>query len=108
MQAVKLALRIGNVRRGDLYGFRFRLKLSQLATQFLKLLFQRMDLGDVGALVQIGGGRLTGKAQPFQFRLQHPDGVTKLQRLTPGLVHAGRKAVLHQKFNFYRFHSSLL
>ena len=108
VQAVKLALCIGHVRRGDLYGFRFRLKLSQLAAQFLKLLFQRMDLGNVGALVQIGGGCLTGKAQPFQFRLQHPDGVTKLQRLTLGLVHAGRKAVLHQKFNFYRFHSSLL
>ena len=67
-----------------------------------------MDLGDVGALVQIGGGRLTGKTQSFQFRLQHPDSVTKLQSLTLGLVHAGRKAVLHQKVNFYRFHSSLL
>ena len=31
VQAVKLALCIGHVRRGDLYGFRFRLKLSQLA-----------------------------------------------------------------------------
>ena len=95
MKPVELALRIGYICRSDLYGFRFLLQLSQLAAQFLKLLFQRVDLGDVGALVQIGGGRLTGKTQPFQFRLQHPDGVTKLQRLTPGLVHAGREFVLH-------------
>ena len=35
--------------------------------------------------------------------------IMQFQRLTFGLVHAGREFVLHQKFNFYRFaHSSLL
>ena len=68
-----------------------------------------MDLRDIGTLVQIWGSRLTGKAQPFQFSLQQSDGITQFQRLTLGFIHTGRKVILHQKFNFYRFaHSSLL
>ena len=103
MKPVELALCIGHVCRGDLHGFRFLLQQFQFATQFLKLLLQCMDLRDIGTLVQIGGSRLPGKAQPFQFSLQQSDGITL------GLVHAGREFVLHQKFNFYRFaHSSLL
>ena len=109
MKTVELPLCIGYICRGDLHGFRFLLQQFQLAAQFLKLLLQCMDLRDIGTLVQIGGSRLTGKAQPFQFSLQQPDGITQFQCLTLGLVHAGRKFVLHQKFNFYRFaHSSLL
>ena len=109
MKPVELALRIGYICRGDLYGFRLLLQLLQLAAQFLKLLLQCMDLRDIGTLVQIGGSRLPGKAQPFQFSLQQPDGITQFQRLTLGFIHAGREFVLHQKFNFYRFaHSSLL
>ncbi|MCS3188942.1 hypothetical protein NXX90_19710 [Parabacteroides distasonis] len=109
MKPVELALCIGHVCRGDLHGFRFLLQQFQFATQFLKLLLQCMDLRDIGTLVQIGGSRLPGKAQPFQFSLQQSDGITQFQRLTLGLVHAGREFVLHQKFNFYRFaHSSLL
>ena len=109
MKPVELALCIGHVCRGDLHGFRFLLQQFQFATQFLKLLLQCMDLRDIGTLVQIGGGCLPGKAQPFQFSLQQSDGITQFQCLTLGLIHAGRKFVLHQKFNFYRFtHSSLL
>ena len=103
MKPVELPLCIGNIRRRNLYGFRLLLQLLQLAAQFLKLLLQRMDLRDIGTLVQIGGSRLTGKAQPFQLRLQQTHGITKFQRLTSGLVHAGGKVVLHQKFNLYRF-----
>ena len=36
----------------------------ETVTQFLKLLLQCMDLRDIGTLVQIGGSRLPGKAQP--------------------------------------------
>ena len=109
MQAIELALCIRYICRSDLHGFRFVLQHFQLRVQFLKLLLQCMDLRDIGTLVQIGGSRLPGKAQPFQFSLQQPDGITQFQRLTLGLVHAGREFVLHQKFNFYRFaHSSLL
>ena len=109
MKPAQLALRVGHVCRGDLHGFRFLLQQFQFTTQFLKLLLQCMDLRDIGTLVQIGGGCLTCKAQPFQFSLQQSDGITQFQCLTLGLVHAGREFVLHQKFNFYRFaHSSLL
>ena len=109
MQTIELALCVGYICRGNLHGFRFLLQQFQLASQFLKLLLQCMDLRDISTLVQIGGSRLPGKAQPFQFSLQQPDGITQFQRLTLGLVHAGREFVLHQKFNFYRFaHSSLL
>ena len=109
MKPIELALCIGYICWSDLYRFRFLLQKLQLAPQFLKLLLQCMDLRDIGTLVQIGGSRLPGKAQPFQFSLQQSDGITQFQRLTLGLVHAGREFVLHQKFNFYRFaHSSLL
>jgi len=109
MKPVELALCIRYICRSDLYRFRFILQHFQLGVQFLKLLLQRMYLRNIGTLVQIGGSRLPGKAQPFQFSLQQPDGITQFQRLTFGLVHAGREFVLHQKFNFYRFaHSSLL
>nr|WP_230324586.1 hypothetical protein [Bacteroides cellulosilyticus] len=95
MQTIELALCIRHICRGDLHGFRFLLQQFQLAPQFLKLLLQCMDLRDIGTLVQIGGGRLPSKAQPFQFSLQQPDGITQFQRLTLGLVHAGREFVLH-------------
>ena len=68
-----------------------------------------MDLRDIGALVYIRRSCFPGKAQPLQFSLQQPDGITQFQCLTLGFIHAGRKFVLHQKFNFYRFtHSNLL
>ena len=95
MQAAQLASGVGHIRRRNLYGFRFLLQLLQPGTQLLKRLFQRVNLCDVRTLVQVGGGCLTGKAQPFQFSLQQSDGITQFQRLTLGLVHAGREFVLH-------------
>ena len=62
MKPVELALCIGHVCRSDLYRFRFILQHFQLRVQFLKLLLQRMDLRDIGTLVQIGGSCLTCKA----------------------------------------------
>ncbi len=48
-------------------------------------------------------------AEEFLKLSQEIELATQFQRLTLGLVHAGREFVLHQKFNFYRFtHSSLL
>ena len=65
MKPVELAQCIGHVCRGDLNGFRFLVLQFQFAAQFLKLLLQCMDLRDIGTLVQIGGSRLPGKAQPL-------------------------------------------
>ena len=61
MKPAQLALRVGYICRGDLHGFRFLLQQFQFAAQFLKLLLQRMDLRNIGTLVQIRGSCLTCK-----------------------------------------------
>ena len=61
MKSVELALCIRYICRSDLYRFRFVLQHFQLGVQFLKLLLQRMDLRNIGTLVQIRGSCLTCK-----------------------------------------------